>query len=260
MVREDAPRYGYTATRLPLLGREQEQAYAQRVQAGDPQARTALILHNLGLVISIAKKYRRSGTLHAELVAAGNLALIRAVEKFDPAFDRRFSTYATWWIRAAMEQILDQQVSVVVRPRQLVLQQRRCQRLEARRQQLLDVLPVPDSLQVSSLRGDYSGGLDTVTMMLDDGACHASPCRELARLRLQEKIEGWIRCLPASQSRVLVLCFGLDGEDKHSLPACAERLGLSRQQVIQLRNRALAALRSALGRHGLDRDTVLGDE
>ena len=256
-LREDSPRYSCGAVRLPLLGREQEQAYARRVQAGDGQARTAMILHNLGLVISIAKKYRRSGALHAELVAAGNLALIRAVEKFDPAFDRRFSTYATWWIRAAMEQVLEQQVSVVARPRKLVLQQRREQRLAARRQQIQDL---PESMQAFSPRADYSGELDGLTPALDEHICHLSPCHELARQRLQEKIEHWIGCLPQMQSQVLVLCFGLEGEDKHSLPACGARLGMSRQQVIQLRNRALAALRTALARHGLDRNTVLGDE
>lgn len=251
--------YPAAPARLPVLSREQEQAYAHRVQAGDQPARTALILHNLGLVISIANKYRRSGSLHAELVAAGNLALIRAVEKFDPAFDRRFSTYATWWIRAAMERTLEHYASVVSMPRQLMLQRRRVQRLAARQQQA--------ALEQIHLAGGDEAGIWCCSMTLDalaavssEQGCYASPCRELGRLRLQEKLDEWIRCLPPMQTRVLQLYFGLAGEDKHTLLDCAAQLQLSRQQVIQLRNRALTALRTALCRHGLDRATVLSDD
>src|SRR5215469_14071160 len=88
--------------RYPLLNAEQEMLLAQRVAEGDPEAQQCLVEANLRLVVSIAKRYNNHSVSLLDLVQEGNLGLIRATQKFDPARGFRFSTYATWWIRQAI--------------------------------------------------------------------------------------------------------------------------------------------------------------
>src|SRR5215217_4561608 len=87
-----------------LLGQGQEIRLSRRAKAGDRRARNVLIEKNLKLVVSVAKKYRGCGLLFEDLIQEGNVGLIKAVDKFDPDRGYRFSTYATWWIRQAVQQ------------------------------------------------------------------------------------------------------------------------------------------------------------
>lgn len=90
----------------PLLSRKQEQELTIRVQDGDMQAREILIQSNLRLVMSIAKQYQRRGLDLVDLIAEGNMGLIRAVESFDLSFETRFSTYASWWIKQSVKRAI----------------------------------------------------------------------------------------------------------------------------------------------------------
>jgi DNA-directed RNA polymerase sigma subunit (sigma70/sigma32) len=100
---EPLARYLAQIGREMLLTHEEEIDLSRRVRAGDKQAREKLIEKNLRLVVSVAKKYRGMGLPFGDLIQEGNIGLMKAVEKFDPDRGFRFSTYATWWIRQAVQ-------------------------------------------------------------------------------------------------------------------------------------------------------------
>lgn len=267
--------------RYPLLTAEQELLYATRVQAGDRAARDLMIRHNLRLVVSIARRYRRAGLPFADLVSEGNLGLIRAVEKFDPARGNRFSTYAVWWVRQAVERAVERQQSVVPRPRRLLLQQRRYRAIEHERQ----LQQAGAEQHCSGEPAEYAGLRQYELAML--AAVHADvalgiindeeplspeylqqvheegmrecPCNRLQQDQLWQKLQTWIGRMPEQQSRVLQMYFGLDGQPRQTLQAIAEQLRISRERVRILRDRGLASLRLSLNRHGLDIELLLAD-
>jgi len=103
-----------------LLEPAQEISLARRIRKGDRQARDEMIRSNLRLVVSIAKNYTRRGLSLLDLIEEGNLGLLRAVEKFDPAQGCRFSTYASWWIRQSIKRSLISAVKPVEIPAYMV--------------------------------------------------------------------------------------------------------------------------------------------
>lgn len=208
----------------PLLSREEEVELARRIREGDEAARARLVTANLRFVVSVAKRYNGKGVPLSDLVNEGNVGLIRAAERFDGTKGVRFISYAVFWIRQAILQAIDRAV-----PRPLDGAALRWVSLDA---------PL----------GEESGGrlADVVATAAED------PGALIERHALRDAVDSSLTCLPSREARVLRLYFGLDGDAPATLEKIGSELGVSRERVRQIKDRALARLRAGARRRQLE--------
>jgi RNA polymerase nonessential primary-like sigma factor len=246
---------------IPLLCAEQEWSLAERVQAGDADARRSLIEANLRLVVTVARGYVGRGVPLMDLIEEGNIGLIRAVEKFDPERRLRFSTYAMWWIRHGVQHALSHQGRTVRIPvhvlRELaqVLRTNRMMTAQLGRPPSLEELArgvgkeardVAElfrvSEHISSLDAPMSDNDDRALIEHivdeDDGGASAS-----TQTPGSGQLQGWLAALRPRQQHVVERRFGLNGHAVHSLAEIAVELGVSRERVRQIQEEALKRLR-----------------
>lgn len=252
---------------VPLLTPQQEISLAKRVQRGDMAAREHMVRANLRLVVSIAKKYVNRGMQFMDLIEEGNIGLMRAVEKFDPKAGCRFSTYATWWIKQGIRRALVNTVRPVRVPSYMseIVSRWKATSMElgyhlgrqATTAEVAETLDLPEhnwnvvrdtvlanSQPMVSTSDDAAAVLaetvaDTRTASPEEQALSAM---EVARLR--ELLES----LDAREARILKLRFGIDTGQPMTLKAIGRRLGLTRERVRQMEQRALARLGAILAR------------
>ena len=247
---------------IPLLCAEEEWALAERVQRGDGEARRALIEANLRLVVTVARAYVGRGVPLMDLIEEGNIGLIRAAEKFDPARRLRFSTYAMWWIRHGVQHALSHQGRTVRIPvhvlrelaqvlranRELTAKLARAPSLEELARHVgKDVREVGElfrvSEHISSLDAPISDSDDRALiehLVEEDDASSMVPVDVEGNGRLQ----GWLAALNPRQRWVVERRYGLNGEAVHSLAEIASELGISRERVRQIQEEALKRLRT----------------
>lgn len=235
-----------------ILTFEEERDFGRRIRAGDENARTEFIEHNLFLVVSIAKRYCRMGMPMADLIQEGNLGLFTAVEKFDPELGFKFSTYATWWIRQAVHRALSKNRTVHI-PESIGYLARKIFREERRflgkngheptDEELSGIIGVPVSQIVSARKaGVWTLSIDA-TVDGDEGNLHDvlhdqeedhafSVSEKLDSARTVEKLLG---CLEnARDLEIVERKFGLNGRDQElDLAAIAISMGISRERVCQ---------------------------
>jgi RNA polymerase primary sigma factor len=260
--RDILDRYLYEVSQTPLLTTPQEIAIAKLVRLGDPEAMQELVKRNLRFVISVAKKYQNRGLPLTDLIGEGNVGLLTAARKFDPDQGVKFISYAVWWIRQAILASLARQGRTVRVPLNRTADLSRIVRTAETLRQELRREPTPEEIAKStglSVEVVQSlAALNTADVRLDapldpEGdrslierfiADDQSDAEEQAMDRfLTDEIENALNTLPARDAKVLRLYFGLDGGREHTLEEIGGMLGVTRERVRQLRDRALKRLR-----------------
>jgi RNA polymerase primary sigma factor len=249
----------------PLLTREDEVELAGRIRTGDEEALDKLVRSNLRFVVSVAKKYQNQGVALGDLINEGNLGLIRAAHKFDETKGIKFISYAVWWIRQAILQALAEQSRIVRVPlnRAGALHRigRRSSTLlqelgrEPTVEELADELDLTEdevqrTLAISqthlSLDAPLTPGEDNRLLDYLPDQFSAGPDDETYERALASTVEEALGTLKDREARVLRLYFGLeDGHDPMTLEEIGALLGITRERVRQIKEKALIRLRHA---------------
>jgi RNA polymerase primary sigma factor len=252
--------------RHKLLTRAEEIQLAKRLEAGDRAARQRMIEANLRLVVAVAKKYHGQGLDLLDLIQEGSIGLMHAVEKFDWRRDTKFSSYAVWWIRAAIGRALSNTSRTIRVSTPLLERVRKVRKAEhalaarlGRRptdrevaaeltlslEQVLDARIV--ALTTTSLEAavDPESGLALKDLIPDDQADDPESVLDRSPAALLNEV---LSRLPERRRRILELRFGLDGREPRTVQAVAGELGLTRERVRQIE---LSTLRGLSAQGGL---------
>ena len=249
-------------SRHELITPEQEKVLGARAQLGDEDAVQELARANLRFVISVAKKYQNRGVSLTDLIQEGNVGLVTAARKFDPEQGVKFISYAVWWIRQAILASLANQGRSVRVPLNRASDLARIFREKERLRQERGREPSPEelskatrltpelieslqTLNAAEIRLDAPIGDSEDSQLVERFLTEEATEPELgveARL-LAESVNVALTTLEARDAKVLRLYFGLQGEREHTLEEIGNMLGVTRERIRQLRDRALRRLR-----------------
>ena len=255
----------------PLITREEEVTLAQRIRLKDQEALDKLVRSNLRFVVSVAKKYQNQGVSLSDLINEGNLGLIRAAHKFDETKGIKFISYAVWWIRQSILQALAEQSRIVRVPLNRAGALHRIgKRASALLQELgrqpthleiaagLDITEeeVAKTMLISqvhlSLDAPMTPGEDNRLLDYLPDTTNRTPDEQTFEKALTEAIEESLSGLKERESKILRLYFGLDGEDPMTLEDIGTLLGITRERVRQIKEKALLKLRHNSRRRALE--------
>jgi RNA polymerase primary sigma factor len=260
--RDILDQYLYEVAKTPLLTPPEEVAIARRIAAGDADAMHELIRANLRFVVSVAKKYQNRGMALTDLIGEGNVGLLTAARKFDPDQGVKFISYAVWWIRQAILASLARQGRTVRVPLNRTADLSRIVRSSETLRKELERQPSPEEIaEATGLTVEVVQSLATLNssdVRLDapvEGEGERSlsdrfvadeqsdPDMQVMDQLLIEEIDRALRALPQRDAKVLRLYFGLNDGREHTLEEIGSLLGVTRERVRQLRDRALKRLR-----------------
>ncbi len=251
-------------SQYPLIDRDEEVRLAQGIRRGDDEALDKLVKSNLRFVVSMSKKYRNQGVPLPDLINEGNVGLIRAAQRFDERKGTRFVTYAAWWIRQAILQALAEQSRIVRVPVNRAGEVRRVARRRSELAQELGREPTTKEIaRVLNLRveeveelfaaasahlsldaplfpGEESSLLDCLPDSVSPG-----PDEEAFEKALGDCLDAALETLEERESHVLRLYFGLGRATPRSLEEIGAEMGITRERVRQIKEKALTRLRHA---------------
>jgi RNA polymerase primary sigma factor len=249
-------------SQYPLITREDEVVLAQRIHLNCQLSLDKLVRSNLRFVVSVAKKYQNQGVSLSDLINEGNLGLIRAAHKFDETKGIKFISYAVWWIRQAILQALAEQSRIVRVP---LNRAGTLHRIGKRSSSLLQELgreptveeiaegmdisreEVAKTLSISqshlSLDAPLTPGEDNKLLDYIPDTQNPGPDDQTFERALSESIDEVLTTLKEREARILRLYFGLEGKEPMTLEEIGGMMGITRERVRQIKEKALARLR-----------------
>jgi len=263
LKREDSTAtYIREISRAKLLSGTEEIELSRAMKAGDQAARRRLIQANLRLVVSIAKKYRNKGLSFLDLIQEGSIGLMRAAEKFDPERGFKFSTYATWWVRQAITRSISDKSRAIRLPVHITEQLFRLRRdyknlsIQLGRKPTVEELASHCDLSKSriekllaadksplSLDAAIGEDQDTSFASMIEDETSESPDEQASLSMMRTKIDAALATLSDTERTIVQLRFGLAGDEPMSLEECGKRLGVCRERIRQVQNKAFRKLK-----------------
>ncbi len=261
--------------KLPVITVEEEKEYARRIAQGDPVARRKMIEANLRLVVKIARKYMHQGISHLDLIEEGNLGLIRAVEKFDASRNCRFSTYATWWIRQSIERAIANFSRTIRLPIHISSRVYRISKIISSYVEKNGREPLPEEIaEISGLPLDFVSNLFSMvvktysleTIIDEDGKLTLEevlvntsveePLSVFEQTRRVEEVASWLDILGNDEKRVIILRYGLDGEEPQTLESIGKVFGVTRERIRQIEQKSINKLRRIVKRRNIGTENI----
>ena len=253
----------------PLLTIQEEIKLAARIKRGDKAARDHMIKANLRLVVKIAYDYNQMGLPLMDLISEGNLGLIKAVERFDPAKGGKLSTYAAWWIKQSMKRALANQSKTIRLPVHLVDKISRMRKMiakltdelgrEPENEEIAAELQIPTakvallktvSVRPASLDAPVGEDNDSATLgdLVGDEAA-VSPYEGLGDKNLKEDLSAMVNSLDPREASIIKLRFGLEGQKELTLEEVGKKFKVTRERIRQLEYLALGKIRRQMQSH-----------
>jgi len=250
---------------IALLTPEQEIQLAARIKKGDKEARAMMIRANLRLVVKIAHDYNNLGLPLLDLISEGNIGLMKAVERFDPAKGGKLSTYAAWWIKQSIKRALANQSKTIRLPVHLVDKISKMRRVALQMSEELGREPTDEELaEEVGMASSKVSQLKTVSIrpasldapISDDDTTEfgeivgdeeaLTPFEQLRDQNLRDEVADLISVLDDREKKIIFSRFGLDGGKPKTLEEVGRKFGVTRERIRQLQNIALMKLRRAL--------------
>jgi RNA polymerase primary sigma factor len=246
--------------KLPVYSEEEEKDLGRQVQQGDKEALRKLIEANLRFVVSYVKKYRGMGLAMLDLINEGNLGLMEAAKRFDPNRNVRFISYAVWWIRQAVIHALTQSARIYNLPQklsdQISLMKKKVAQLKAElgrdpsREEIAQRMGISEDdlqdLEILSERDIHLSDKRSDSELEVEGQIEdrASPPVEyqIVKSSIQQQIREILEELEEKEALVLKLRFGLDDDRPMTLQEIGDRLGLTRERIRQIEQKAMRKL------------------